>query len=111
MRLALVITELHPGGAEKCFVHLAKFLRQRGHQVRVWQLWPAPPPGKKQLVQQLDQWDIPWSSGNATRPWHFWRATRWLQRELQAFQPDVVQTFLFHANFAGALAQTGQHYR
>lgn len=104
MRIALVITEIYPGGAEKCFVNLAGYLQGRGHDIHVWQLWPKPPPEKSQLVQQLDDLGIAWSSAGAVKPWHFLRATRWLSSELELFQPQVVQAFLFHANIAAALA-------
>ncbi len=104
MRIALVITELYPGGAEKCFVNLACYLQRQGHEVRVWQLWPDPPPEKSQLTQQLDDHGILWSSGQAVKAWQFLRATSWLKRELKQFAPDIVQAFLFHANLASALA-------
>ncbi len=104
MRIALVITELHPGGAEKCFVNLACYLRSRGHQVGVWQLWPDPPPERRQLAQQLDEHGIVWRSGGARSTWQFIKATRWLRSELIAFEPDVTQAFLFHANVATSLA-------
>ena len=104
MRIALVTTELRPGGAEKCIVNLACYLRNQGHGVQLWQLWPAPPPEKSQLVKQLDDHGILWSSGHAVKAWHFWSATRWLKRELVHFRPDIVQSFLFHANLSSALA-------
>ncbi len=104
MRVALVITELLPGGAEKCFVNLACFLHSRGHDVCVWQLWPTPPNEKSLLTQQLDQHGIRWKSGNAVRAWDFWIATRWLSRELKSFDPHIVQSFLFHGNVAAAIA-------
>ncbi len=104
MRIALVITELYPGGAEKCFVNLACYLQSRGHQVVVWQLWPDPPPERRQLTQQLDQHGVAWHSGGARSAWQFINATRRLRRELIAFEPDVTQSFLFHANVAAALA-------
>lgn len=104
MRIALVITELHPGGAEKCCVNLACYLQARGHHVAVWQLWPEPPPERRQLTDQLDQHGVVWRSGNARSARQFLRTARWLRRELFAFQPDVTQAFLFHANLAASLA-------
>lgn len=104
MKIALVITELHPGGAEKCFVHLACHLHRYGHQVRVWQLFPETPPEKRQLVQQLDQQGIPIHDCNVGRSWHFPSGVRKLKRELSDFAPDLVQSFLFHANLAAAWA-------
>lgn len=104
MKIALTITELHPGGAEKCCVQLARHLHQRGHQIEIWQLWPTPPAGKRQLIEQLDQCQIPWHSGMAQRARDFPRTCRWLREQWQAFEPDVVQSFLFHANLAAAIA-------
>jgi len=111
MRIALVITEIHPGGAEKCFVNLACFLQERGHEVRLWQLWPEPPPDRNQLARQLTEHGIPWSSGGAVKPWDFWSVTRWLRRELNSYRPEMVQSFLFHANLACALALRGHNCR
>ncbi len=111
MRIALIITELYPGGAEKCFVNLACFLKSRGHEVAVWQLWDPPPTEKSQLVRQLDAHHIPWKSGGTTKAWHFPAASRWLKRELMEFAPNVAQAFLFHANVAAALALRGQTCR
>ncbi len=107
MRIALTITELHPGGAETCLVNLAGYLQGRGHQVQVWQLWPDPPSDKRSLTDQLDRWGIEWSSGGAIHARNFPRAAMWLRSELRAFQPDVVQAFLFHANLATAYAVGG----
>ncbi len=104
MRIALVITELEPGGAEKCFVHLACFLKSRGHEVRVWLLHPAPTSQRSQLIQQLDAIGIVWRSAGFTKPWQFFSASRWLRAELHGFAPDVVQSFLFHANVLSAVA-------
>ncbi len=111
MRIGMIITELHPGGAERCFVNLACYLQQRGHQVAVWELWPAPPPEKRQLCDQLDRYQIPWRSAGATRAWDFPRLSGWLKRELQKFNPEIVQAFLFHANLAAALASRRQPWR
>ena len=104
MKIALVITELHPGGAEKCFVHLACYLHRNGHEVRVWQLFPETPPEKRQLVKLLEQQGIPIRDCNVRRSWHFPSGVRKLKRELTDFAPDLVQSFLFHANLAAAWA-------
>lgn len=107
MRIALTITELHPGGAETCFLNLAMYLQQRGHEVSVWQLWPAPPAGKRGIVDALDQHGINWKSGNAVHAWDFPSSAHWLRGQLRQFAPDVVQAFLFHANVATAYAVSG----
>ena len=107
MRIALVITELFPGGAEKCLVHLACFLHREGHDVEVWQLGSAPPPDKATLTERLEREGIAWHSGDIVKPWQFPGGVRWLRRELRRFQPDVTQAFLFHANLAAAIACRG----
>lgn len=104
MRVALTITELHPGGAERCFVNLARFLKERGHEVSVWQLWPDVPANKRFLTDQLDHAGICWRSGNAAHWWDFPAAAHWLRRQLLDYEPDIVQSFLFHANIATAYA-------
>ncbi|MEZ6137456.1 MAG: glycosyltransferase [Pirellulaceae bacterium] len=111
MRIALIITELHPGGAETCFVNLAIYLRDQGHEVAVWELWPPPPADKRRLTNRLDQEGIVWKSGGAVRPWHFVTAARWLRKELHNFAPDVVQAFLFHGNLAAAFASRNRPWR
>ncbi|MCA9131669.1 MAG: glycosyltransferase [Planctomycetales bacterium] len=104
MRIALIITELNPGGAEKCFTNLACFLKQAGHSVAVWQLGPPPREPKKILTRQLEQHGIAWHSGSARHAWHFPQTVHWLRSEMKAFRPEVVQSFLFHANLAAVLA-------
>lgn len=66
-------------------------------------MWPDPPPERRLLTQQLDEQGIVWRSGGARSAWQFIRATRWLRGELIAFEPDVTQAFLFHANVAASL--------
>lgn len=104
MRIALTITELYPGGAEKCFVNLTQFLKDRGHAVSVWQLWPDTPIEHRQFVEQLEANGISVASGGAARAKDFPFTARWLRKELRDFKPDVIQSFLFHANVASAFA-------
>lgn len=104
MRIALVITELFPGGAEKCLVNLAIFLHQQGHQVCVWQLWPDPPEDRRQLIRKLDEFGIPHQSCEASKPQDFLPGVKRLRRQLAEYEPDIIQSFLFHANLACALA-------
>lgn len=102
MRIALVITELEPGGAEKCLVNLASYLHQHGHEVHVFSLAPRPTAGREQLVNQLAGSQIPCSFGTATKSRHFLSSVRWLRKQLRDLQPDVVQSMLFHANLVTA---------
>lgn len=110
MRIALTITELDPGGAEKCLVQLAIYLAGRGHEVEVIALGPTPnnslgsSPNRSLLTDQLTEAGVPWKSGNAAGVLSLPRVVRWLRTELQRIQPDIVQSMLFHANVVTALA-------
>lgn len=105
MRIALVITELDPGGAELCLTELALYLASHGHSVKVWAIGPPPPSGRNGLVQRLNSAGIDVQFGSARGTLDSWRVIRWLKHELRAFQPDLVQSMLWHANMmtAGAL--------
>ncbi len=111
MRIALVITELDPGGAEQCLVHLACFLHARGHQVKVLALGTPPRENRGKLVQRLDEAGVEWICGNATSVWHALRSVQWLRRELASFSPDIVQSMLFHANVTTSAAARNRGYR
>ena len=54
MRIDLVITELDTGGAERCCVELARFLKARGLAVRVIALGPMPTVEQAALLRLLE---------------------------------------------------------
>jgi starch synthase (maltosyl-transferring) len=96
--VALVITELDPGGAEKALVTLATGLNRAQWQPSVIALGPEGPlatPLREQGIatQCLD-----------VRPHRPVRALASLVRALRRDQPAIVQSFLFHANIASRLA-------
>ncbi len=98
VRVALVITELDVGGAERALVSLATGLDRRFWEPHVHALGPEAP-----LAEPLRAAGIPVEclSVNRRRPIH---AIHRLARSLRAFGPDLVQSFLFHANLAARLA-------
>ena len=132
IRLALVITELEVGGAERALVRLATGLDRQRFTPVVYSLAPLPAErgpgvvsghrsifpdsarpettpdlldeGKDQLVHTLTNASIEIHSLAANRWWHFPSAAGTLARLLQKQQPQVLQSFLFHANVVGALA-------
>jgi glycosyltransferase involved in cell wall biosynthesis len=114
VRIALTITELDPGGAEQCLVHLAKHLSAHNHQVSVFALGPTPfkslgkSPNRDALTEQLDRANIPWKCGPARGVLSIFAVTRWLRAELDRFQPDIIQSMLFHGNLVTALANRGR---
>jgi glycosyltransferase involved in cell wall biosynthesis len=104
IRIAFVITELEPGGAERCLVELATRLDRNLFSPAVYSLGPEPPLAKQVLVQSLITAAVPTHFLGLRRPWHYFRGVRHLAALLREQQPDIVQTFLFHANVVGARA-------
>jgi len=105
VQIALVITELDSGGAEQSFVELVTRLDRARFTPRVMTLAPYLRRGEPTpLADRLLAADIDVQSCDA----HHWIETpqvvRRLSRWLRANPPDVVQTFLLHANLLGALA-------
>ena len=102
MRIDLVITELDTGGAEKCCTQLALFLARQGHRVRVIALGPPPPSTKGTLLRMLEAEKIETHFLGGDRWWKFPRIAAKLKRLVQEDRPDVVQSFLWHANVLSA---------
>ncbi|MEX0824701.1 MAG: glycosyltransferase, partial [Pirellulaceae bacterium] len=99
-----VITELPVGGAERCLTELAIGLNRRGFGVRVFSIGPPPAPSRDALVQRLHSATIPFHSLHASSAWAAPAALFRLRRFFLADRPDIVQTFLHHANVLGTLA-------
>ena len=97
-RIAFCITDLDPGGAERALAQIATRLDRRRWNARVYCLSP---PGE--LVAQLEAGEIPVHCFEVESRWN-WGVVRRLRRELLSFVPDLLQTFLFHANMVGRLS-------
>ncbi len=103
-RIALCITELQVGGAEKCLVELATRLDRSRFLPAVISLAPRPPEPQSQLLHRLNEAGIPVRFLNQQRPRQFFQAVRRLTDCLNELQPDLLQTFLFHADVVGGQA-------
>ena len=103
MRVCLVITELAPGGAERALVHLACGLQDRNIDVFVVSLKPLPSEERGELVRQLEKGGIHATSLEIKTALGFLRARSRLRSLLDDFQPDLVQSFLHHANILSAI--------
>lgn len=103
-RLAICITELSVGGAERCATQLALEFASIGWQVEVYSLLPAPSDERGEFVQRLREAEIPVHFLNARGTWQFPQIVWQLRRAFRRQRPDVVQTLLFHANVLGTLA-------
>lgn len=97
-RVALGITELDVGGAERQFVRLAMGLDRTLFEPHVYCL-----SGNGPLAEVLRDAGVPVTFLHARSRWDVGVVGRWA-RALRAFQPDLLQTFLFHANIAGRIA-------
>jgi glycosyltransferase involved in cell wall biosynthesis len=108
MRIALVITELDPGGAEKCLTQLGCYLADLGHSVKVFAIGPPPIAGQDHFLHELETHHVPvafsLAAGRVRSTRSFPKVVRWLRAELSQFAPEVVQAMLFHGNLLAALA-------
>lgn len=98
-RIAFGITELDPGGAERMLTELVTRLDRREWEPHVYCLGP-----EAHYAQVLRAHDVPVTcfSGRG-----FWSAPSVLWRwtmELRRFRPEILYTFLFHANLLGRFA-------
>ena len=105
--IALVITELEVGGAERCLVQVACGLDRARFAPSVYSLAARPLESRSSLVRQLEDAGVPVRFVGVRSVWQFPVAVRRLRRLLAEQQPQVVQTFLFHANVIGTLAARG----
>jgi glycosyltransferase involved in cell wall biosynthesis len=98
VRIAFCITELDPGGAERALVQLVTRLDRARWEPRVFCL-----AGHGRLIGELDNAGISTVCLEARGRfdlgalWRLWRA-------LRKFRPEILQTFLHHANLAGRIA-------
>ena len=104
MRIDFIITELFVGGAEKCLTEIALAMHQGGDKVRVFSIGSLPTGNQRQLVARLEDAGINVQSANCDSPRNALSAYRFLKRHLIDDPPDVVQTFLHHANILGVHA-------
>lgn len=107
IRLALVITELEVGGAERCLTQIATGLDPSRFAPAVYSLAARPSASHSALVQQLEEAALPVQFIGVRAAWQLSTAIRRLRRLLAEQRPQIVQTFLFHANVVGTLAARG----
>lgn len=97
-RIAFCITDLDPGGAERALVQLATRLDRTRWLPAVFALGE-----RGALTTELEAAGIAVTCLGAKRVRNVGVAWR-LVRELRRFRPELLQTFLFHANIVGRLA-------
>lgn len=106
-RIDLFITELYVGGAEKCLTELALYLKKQGANVRVLTLASLPSGKAGVLVDKLRDSAIDVHGMGAERVWNAPSAILKLRKHLHASPPEILQSFLFHANMIASAALVG----
>lgn len=104
VRIAFVITELDIGGAERCLTNIALGLDRARFTPVVYSLAPAPAADRRMLVDQLERAGIETHFVGANSVFDTLSAVRRLSDHFRRQCPQIVQTFLFHANVVGTLA-------
>ena len=100
--IALVITELEVGGAEQALVNLATGLNRERFSPVVYSLQGRPKKGR--LVRRLEDAEIPAHFLDVRSYWQCFSAVSRLSQHFRQQQPQLVQSFLFHANVVATLA-------
>jgi starch synthase (maltosyl-transferring) len=102
-KIAFCITDLEPGGAERTLVELVTRLDRRFEPV-VYCLAARPAGNPTSLADRLEAAGIPVHCFHARRAATFpWLVAK-LRKRMRHDDPRIVQTFLFHAHVAGAIA-------
>ena len=104
LRLALCITELEPGGAERALVRLATGLDRERFEPVVYCLAGQPAHDRASLVESLEEAGVETHCLDGRGARNAMSVLRRLTRLFRAHRPHVVQTFLFHANLLGRIA-------
>lgn len=104
LQIALCITDLAVGGAERCLTELAIRLDRNRFSPVVYCLAAKPQPPQSSLFDALEAAHIEVRFLAARGTWDFFRTVHLLSRMLEEQGTQVVQTFLFHANIVGRIA-------
>lgn len=102
--IALCITDLDVGGAERAVAGLATRLDRSRFEPRLYCLAPPPPDERRACVDMLETAGVPIVYLNARSSWGFPAALGRLCGLLKAQRPKLLQCFLFHANVLGRVA-------
>jgi starch synthase (maltosyl-transferring) len=103
-KIALCITDLDAGGAEQAMVALATRLDRSRFAPAVYCLGPEPESPEASCVPPLQAAHVDVHYLGARGFSDFPKTVRELKRHFRQLKPDLVQTFLFHANIVGRVA-------
>ena len=103
IRIALCITELDAGGAERCLTELATRIDRSRFAPVVYCLAPPPQRENASCLPALIAAGVEVHCLGGRGVWQFPVVAHRLKRLLLAQKPQIVQTFLFHANVLGRI--------
>ncbi len=104
LKVALCITDLDVGGAERALVDLCTRLDREQFEPVVYCLGPRPDRDEASCVPPLERAGVEVHCLNARGLRDTLPVVRRLTRLLRQQSPDLLQTFLFHANLLGRWA-------
>ncbi len=104
VRIGFCITDLDPGGAERQLVELVTRLDRGKFDPVVYCLGPRPASNPRSLADELEAAGVQVHCFHARGSCQFFSVLRKLQRQIAADGPEILQSFLFHANLLGTLA-------
>ncbi len=98
-RILLLSTSLGMGGADRQILYLAHALLAKDYEVRLVCMTPPEEMGRQALAGGLPITSLEMTRGRAD-----WQSFQRFVTLLQAWQPHVVTSFMYHANLLGRLA-------
>ena len=104
IKIALCITELDAGGAERCLTELAVRIDRSRFDPVVYCLSPRPAKEEASCLPKLRAAGVKVHFLDGRSVWQFPFVARRLRRLLTAHKPQIAHTFLFHANIVGRIA-------
>lgn len=110
IRVLFLSTELGYGGAEKNLTRIATGLDRSRFVPVVCSIAPLPVE-RRDLVKSLESAGVAIHSLEARGTLHVFAALSRLRKLLDELRPDLMQTFLFHANVLGAWAARSRDLR
>jgi glycosyltransferase involved in cell wall biosynthesis len=105
--VALCITGLELGGAERCLTELATRVDRQKFVPVVYCLASQPRREQASCVPSLNAAGVEVHFLNGQNVWQFPIVVQRLRQLLKAQKPHIIQTFLFHANVVGRIAARG----
>ncbi len=98
MQIAFLITDLDYGGAERQLISVSTGLKERGWNIGVISMLPP-----QAFTENLEQSGISVETLNMRRGVPDPRAAFTLARLLREWRPEILLTFMFHANLLGRI--------